>query len=87
MGPRAICLLRRYWERLKMMAWAGEYYGETLQEERGDSQGNPLFPNIFNVVVDAVVLLWEYLVAGREGGDSREDEGDMAQTARRTIWD
>ena len=51
-----------------MMAWAGEYYGETLHEERGVSQGNPLFPNIFNVVVDAVVCHWEYLVAGQEGG-------------------
>ena len=45
-------------------------------------------PNIFNVVVDAVVCHWESLMLEeREGGDIRDDEGDGAQTAGRMIWD
>ena len=77
-GPRALRLLRRYWERLKMVAQAGGYYGEPSCGKRGITQGEPLSPTIFNVVVDAVVLHWESLVAEREGGDRSNDDGDVA---------
>ena len=42
---------------------------------------------IFNVVVDAVVCHGESLVAERDGGDSSNEKGDVAQTAERRIWD
>ena len=41
------------------MERAGEYYVETLCKERGVTQGDPLFPNIFNVMVKSVVRYWE----------------------------
>ena len=44
--------------------------------ERGVTQGDPLSPTIFNVVVDTVVCHWESLVAEREGGDSSGDNRD-----------
>ena len=59
-----------------MVARAGSYYREAFKGDRGVTQGNPLSPTIFNVVVDAVVRHWiEGLVAetaekgetGREG--------------------
>ena len=53
-----------------MVARAVGYYGETFCGERGVTQGNPLSPTIFNVVVDAVVCHWESLVAERDGGAS-----------------
>ena len=34
------------------------------------TQGYPLLPTIFNVVVDAVVRYWDSLVVERAGGDS-----------------
>ena len=34
-GPMALCLLCRYWERLQMVAWAGGYYVEHFHGERG----------------------------------------------------
>ena len=46
-----------------MVAQAGEYYGAPVRGERGFTQGDQLFPIIFNVVVDAVVCHWESLVA------------------------
>ena len=55
MGPRDLRLFRRYWERLKMVAQAGGYYGEPFHVDRGVIQVDPLLPTIFNVVVDAVV--------------------------------
>ena len=75
-GPSARGLLTTYWRRLTMMARAGGYYGEAFKWARGVTQGNPLSPTIFNVVVDAVVRHWiDGLVAeiaeeeetGREG--------------------
>ena len=38
-----------------MVARAGGYYGTAFKGERGVTQGNPLSPTIFNMVVDAVV--------------------------------
>ena len=54
-GPRVWRLLQTYWQRLTMVARAGGYYGAALQGDRGVTQGDPLSPTIFNVVVDVVV--------------------------------
>ena len=71
-GPRALRLLQQYWARLNMVAWSVGYYGSPFRGEKGVTQGSPLSPTIFNVVVDAVVFHWEsLLVAEREGVESR----------------
>ena len=49
-----------------MVAWAGGYYVEPIYGERGVTLGEPLLPNIFNMVAKAVFRHWESLVA--EGG-------------------
>ena len=41
-----------------MVARAGGYYGKDFKGERGVTQGDPLSPTIFNVVVDAVIRHW-----------------------------
>ena len=41
-----------------MVARAGGYYGEAFKGSRGVTQGDPISPIIFNVVVDAVVRHW-----------------------------
>ena len=41
-----------------MVARVGGYYGETFTGDQGVTQGDPLSPTIFNVVVDAVVRHW-----------------------------
>ena len=87
MGTRALCILLRYWERLKMVARAGGYYGEPFCGERGVTQGNPLQPTIFNVVVDAVVRHLKPLLAEQDGGDISSDKGNGVQTAGRMIQD
>ena len=57
-GPSARRLLTTYWSRLTMIARAGGYYREAFKGARGVTQVNPLFPTIFNVVVDAFVRHW-----------------------------
>ena len=54
-----------------MVEQAGGYYGEPFHEERGVTQGYPLFPTIFDVAMDAVVRHWESLVAEQAGGDQQ----------------
>ena len=48
-------LLREYWSKSTMVPRAGGYYATGFKGERGVTQGDPLSPTIFNVVVDAVV--------------------------------
>ena len=57
-GPNNRRLLTTYWCRLTMVARAAGYYRTALGGERGVTQGDPLSPTIFNVVVDAVVWHW-----------------------------
>ena len=41
-----------------MVERVGGYYGDAFKGARGVTQGDPLSPTIFNVVVDAVVRHW-----------------------------
>ena len=64
-----------------MVAKAGGYYGTEFQGARGLTQGDPLSPTIFNVVVDAVVRNWlTVVIAFAEERGERKQEG-MHQTA------
>ena len=76
-GPSARRLLTTYWRRLTMVARAGGYYGKALKGERGVTQDDPLYPTIFNVVVDAVVRNW---VNGLV--DEAEEKGKMGREGR-----
>ena len=51
-------MLREYWDKTTMVARAGGYYGKGFKGGRVVTQGDPLSPTIFNVVVDAVVRHW-----------------------------
>ena len=64
-------MLREYWDRTTMVARAGGYYGKGFKGGRGVTQGDPLSPTIFNVVVDAVVRHW-LTIAVTETEKSRE---------------
>ena len=60
-----------------MAARAGGYYGTEFKGERGVTQGDPLYPTIFNVVVDAVVRHWVTGVIS-----DAEERGDLGNKGR-----
>ena len=57
-GERVRRLLREYWNKSTMVEREGGYYGTGFKGGRGMTQGDPLSPTIFNVVVYAVVRQW-----------------------------
>ena len=87
MGPRDICLLHRYCERLQMVAHAGRHYGELFRRESGITLGGQLLLAIFNVVVYVLVLHWDSLVEEWAEVVSSDDNGHMAQPSGRKIWE
>ena len=56
-----------------MVTRAGRYYGTAFQGAHGVTQGDPLSPTIFNVVVYAVARHWVTVTVG--GADEQGDRG------------
>ena len=56
-----------------MVARSGGYYEEVFKGARDVTQGEPLSPTIFNVVVDAVVIHWVKMALDEE--EKKGNEG------------
>ena len=62
-----------------MAARVGGYYGAAFKGERGVTQGDPLSPTLFNLVVDAVVRHWlDGLQAEKDEKDAEGGEGHFS---------
>ena len=79
-GPNARRLLPTYWRRLTMVSRVAVYYRTAFVGERGVTQGDPLSPTIFNVVVDAVVRNW---VTGMV--EAAEAKGETGREGRHQL--
>ena len=71
-----------------MAARAGGYYGAAFKGKSGVTQGDPLFPTIFNMVVDAVFRHWlEGLKAANEEKGAKGGGGiSRRYFTRMTGW-
>ena len=60
-----------------MVSRAGVYYGVEFKGDQEVTQGDPLSPTIFNVVVYAVVRHWLYVMVEGTGerGERRQEGG------------
>ena len=53
--PRLQTLQRPYWDGQRVVTKSGKYYGRPFSTGRGVTQGDPVYPTLFNIIVDAVV--------------------------------
>ena len=51
---------------MAMVARAVSYFGDPFKGQRGMTQGDPLYPTIFNMVVDAVLRNWVIVLIAME---------------------
>lgn len=65
-GEQAMQLIRYFWDHASLACRAQGRYGPIFKAGRGVTQGGPLSPKIFNVMVDAVVRQWLRIVLGDE---------------------
>ena len=68
MVPQTLQLLKTYWTRMRMVGNSGGYFGSPFQGYRGVTQGNPLYPTVFNMVVDTMIRKWVTVVETTEVG-------------------
>ena len=57
-GPRTICILRTYWDRLQMAENVGGRYGSDFQIHSGVTQGDPCHPQS---------LMWLLILSSNTG--------------------
>ena len=67
-GPRTLQILQTYWGRLNKVARVGGYFERPFMVYQGVTQGYPLSPTIFNMVLDAVIRHWVTVVTPTKVG-------------------
>lgn len=65
-GTKMLTLIRTFWESAEMVCKAKGNYGDPFRAGRGVTQGGPLSPTLFNLLVDAVTREWLVQVLGDE---------------------
>jgi Reverse transcriptase (RNA-dependent DNA polymerase) len=55
MGPNLLRILKKFWDNLQVVPRQSGYYGSPIPVRHGVTQGDPLSPTIFNIVIDAAV--------------------------------
>ena len=85
-GPRALRLLRRYWERLSTVSRTGGYSGAPFKGHSITTQWVPLPPTIFNGVLDMVLWNWVSMVAKTEGAADTDTEGFVQDIQRMATY-
>ena len=57
-GVNTLRLIKFFWDNAELVCRASGRYGEIFRAGRGVTQGGPLSPKIFNIMVDAIVREW-----------------------------
>ena len=77
--PRTLCILQIKWVCLQVVAKSGGGYRNVLQSHCKVTQGVPLSPMIFNVVVNSFIRHWVTVVGGAKEDAGQEVLGTSTQ--------
>ena len=79
--PREQQIIWEYWDRIHTVARAGGYYGAEFKSFRGVTQGDPLSPTNFNMVVEQWCGTgYRWRQGGKEVRTGGEGSCDIAST-------
>ena len=76
-GPNMLKLIESFWVDAELACRAMGRYVKPFKACRGVTQGGPLSPKIFNIMVDAVVREWMRQILGEE--DAQSGYGDAVR--------
>ncbi|KAL9183034.1 hypothetical protein ACHAXT_004821 [Thalassiosira profunda] len=65
-GPNMRRLIKCFWDNALLVCRASGVYGKPFRDGRGVTQGGPLSPKLFNILVDAIVREWLTLLVGSD---------------------
>ena len=68
-GAQQRHLIRYFWDNSLLVCRASGVYGKPFRAGRGVTQGGPLSPKLFNILVDAIVREWLTLLVGSDAVD------------------
>ena len=55
LGPKIWRLIQSFWYEQVVVPKDGRYYGRPFRMERGVTEGDPVYPTIFNIIAGAVI--------------------------------
>ena len=61
-GANARRLIKAFWDNGVLVCKAAGFFGLPFRAGRGVTQGGPVSPTIFNLMVDAIIREWERLL-------------------------
>ena len=64
-GDKTVRLIARFWKQSLLCCRTAGYYGRLNHARRSVTQGGPLSPAIFNLMVGAIVREWELQLVAR----------------------
>ena len=81
-GNRTLHILRTYWVWIQMAVKTGVHYVTVFQRHHGVTQGDPLSPTTFNMVVDTLIRHWVKVVTPPPSPPRRAPEGSWQRQFR-----
>ncbi len=66
MGTNVCQLIDTFWKQALLVCCAEGSFGRAFKAWHGDTQGNPLSPRLFNILVDEVIQEWLQDLFGEE---------------------